>query len=142
MLWCIVPVTFALACAFAIIWMLSRDRLALSGPVPEPPAAGVHPYNRRHTIKGLVILALVVVTLFSPLPKEIVALTAAGIHLASPRFSFGGSLIILGSVSNIIVVQRARELGIAISFRDFARLGVPVTLAALGGLIAWITLVT
>ena len=49
--------------------------------------------------------------------------------------SFGGSLIILGSVSNIIVVQQARALGIKISFRDFARLGVPVTLAALAGLL-------
>ncbi len=47
--------------------------------------------------------------------------------------SFGGSLIILGSVANIIVVQQARELGINISFRDFARLGVPVTLAAMAG---------
>ncbi|MBU6409788.1 MAG: anion transporter, partial [Verrucomicrobia bacterium] len=54
--------------------------------------------------------------------------------------SFGGSLIILGSVSNIIVVQQARELGVKISFRDFARLGVPVTLAALGGLLGWIFL--
>ena len=55
--------------------------------------------------------------------------------------SFGGSLIILGSVSNIIVVQQAREMGIKISFRDFARLGIPVTLAALAGLLAWIALV-
>ena len=54
--------------------------------------------------------------------------------------SFGGSLIILGSVSNIIVVQQARELGINISFRDFARLGVPVTLAALGGLLLWLAI--
>ena len=56
--------------------------------------------------------------------------------------SFGGSLIILGSVANIIVVQQAHELGISISFRDFARLGVPVTLAALGGLLGWVALMT
>ncbi len=52
--------------------------------------------------------------------------------------SFGGSLIILGSVSNIIVVQQARELGIHISFRDFARLGVPVTFASMMGLVVWV----
>jgi Na+/H+ antiporter NhaD/arsenite permease-like protein len=56
--------------------------------------------------------------------------------------SFGGSLIILGGVSNIIVVQKARDLGINISFRDFARLGVPVTLVALGGLLGWVALMT
>jgi Na+/H+ antiporter NhaD/arsenite permease-like protein len=56
--------------------------------------------------------------------------------------SFGGSLIILGSVSNIIVVQQARDLGINISFRDFARLGIPVTLAAMACLLAWVALMT
>jgi len=55
--------------------------------------------------------------------------------------SFGGSLIIIGSVSNIIVVQQAREMGIKISFWDFARLGIPVTLAALAGLLAWVAVV-
>ena len=174
-----------------------------------------------HTIKGLIILAVVIGLFFSPLPKEVIALAAAGIHLASTKFrtedllklvdwpilvlfmglfvvtgafqstgygdravqwlalataglsnlinnsaavmlllkmvnlshpatayilalanSFGGSLIIIGSVANIIVVQQARELGIKISFRDFARLGVPVTLAALGGLLAWVELMT
>ena len=56
--------------------------------------------------------------------------------------SFGACLIILGSVANIIVVQQARDLGINISFRDFARLGVPVTLAALACLLAWVKLMT
>ena len=193
----------------------------------------VYPFNRPHTIKGLIILAVVIGLFFSPLPKEIIALAAAGIHLASTKFrtddllglvewpilvlfmglfvvtgafqstgygdqavqwlahggfnlnapatlalttaglsnlisnaptvmlllkvinlsqptaayilalanSFGGSLIIIGSVSNIIVVQQARALGIKISFWDFARLGIPVTLAALAGLIAWIALI-
>ena len=54
--------------------------------------------------------------------------------------SFGGSLIIIGSVSNIIVVQQARQMGIKISFWDFARLGIPVTLAALAVLLAWVAL--
>ena len=54
--------------------------------------------------------------------------------------SFGGSLLIVGSVANIIVVQQARDLGVNISFKDFARLGIPVTLAALGGLLGWVAL--
>jgi Na+/H+ antiporter NhaD/arsenite permease-like protein len=52
--------------------------------------------------------------------------------------SFGGSLIVIGSVSNIIVVQQAQQLGVTIGFREFARLSVPVTLAALGGLLLWV----
>ena len=78
------------------------------------------------------MLLLKVINLSQPVPAYILALAN----------SFGGSLIILGSVSNIIVVQQARALGIKISFRDFARLGIPVTLAALAGLLVWIALAT
>jgi Na+/H+ antiporter NhaD/arsenite permease-like protein len=52
--------------------------------------------------------------------------------------SFAGSLIIIGSVANIIVVQQARAMGISIGFWDFARLGVPATLVALAGLLLWV----
>ena len=233
-LWTFVPVIVAMAAAYGIIWMMSRGKLQPVLPAPNEPSQEIYPFNRAHTIKGLVILVVVVGLFFSPLPKEIVALAAAGIHLASTKFrtddllrlvdwpilvlfmglfvvtgafqstgcgdqavqwlaqggfnlnapvnlalataalsnlisnspavllllnvadlsnpaaayilalanSFGGSLIILGSVSNIIVVQQARAMGIKISFRDFARLGVPVTLAALAGLLAWIAIVT
>jgi len=234
MLWCGVPVLFALSCAYAIIWMLSRHHLAATLKAPSSPAVTQPPFNRFHTLKGLIILGIVIGLFFSPLPKALVALTAAAIHLASPKFrtqdllklvdwpilvlfmglfvvtgafqasgygehvlqwlargglhlqslptlalvtatfsnlinnsaavmlllkvanvtqppaayvlalanSFGGSLLIVGSVSNIIVVQQARELGINISFREFARLGIPVTLAALAGLIGWVMLIT
>jgi Na+/H+ antiporter NhaD/arsenite permease-like protein len=232
-LWCFVPVLFALGVAYGIIWFLSRGQLAL------PPAAQVaagaaepDPFDRAHTIKGLVILALVIAFFFTPVPKELVALTAAGVHLASPKFrtedllrpvnwsilvlfiglfivtgafqstgygaaavhwlagagvhlhsaptlalvtvilsnlinnsvavmllvnlvdvshpaaayilalanSFGGSLLIMGSVANIIVAQQARDFGISIGFREFARIGIPVTLAAMAGLLLWVEL--
>jgi Na+/H+ antiporter NhaD/arsenite permease-like protein len=231
-LWCFVPVIFALGGAYAIVWLLSRHRLAATINPSASPVVTPQPFDRPHTIKGLVILGMVIGLFFTPLPKELVALTAAAIHLASPKFrtddllklvdwpilvlfmglfvvtgafqatgygdhavqwlassgfnlnappnlavataalsnlinnsaavmlllkvvnlahpttayilalanSFGGSLIIVGSVSNIIVVQQARALGIKISFWDFARLGVPVTLAALAGLLAWVAL--
>jgi Na+/H+ antiporter NhaD/arsenite permease-like protein len=233
LLWSSVPVLFAMVSAFGIIWLLSRARLQTGLSAQSETGEPAYSFDRAHTLKGVVILAVVVALFFSPLPKEIIALTAAGIHLASPKFrtedllalvdwpilvlfmglfavtgafestgygdqavswlarsgfnlnqsynlalataalsnlinnaaavmlllkvvnlsqpfaayilalanSFGGSLIIVGSVSNIIVVQQARELGIDISFRDFARLGVPVTLVSLGGLIGWVMLV-
>jgi Na+/H+ antiporter NhaD/arsenite permease-like protein len=231
-LWTCVPTAFAMAAAYGIIWMLSRKNLQLALPVQKTLGRQTHPFNRPHTVKGIVILVVVVGLFFTPLPKEIIVLAAAGIHLASTKFrtddllglvewpilvlfmglfvvagafhstgyddqavqwlagsgfninkpvnlalataalsnlisnspavllllkavnlspvaayvlalanSFGGSLIILGSVSNIIVVQQARAMNVRISFRDFARLGVPVTLAALAGLLAWIALV-
>lgn len=55
--------------------------------------------------------------------------------------SFCGSLLVVASVSNLIVVQQARALGVRISFTEFARLGAAVTLASLAGLLAWAELV-
>lgn len=85
-LWCLPPVLFALATSYAIIWWLSRLNLASSGKEPEAPAFAPQPFNRPHTIKGLVILIVVIALFFTGLPKEIIALTAAGVHLASRKF--------------------------------------------------------
>jgi Na+/H+ antiporter NhaD/arsenite permease-like protein len=79
-----------------------------------------------------VMLLLKVINLSQPATACILALAN----------SFGGSLIIIGSISNLIMVQQAHALGIKISFWDFARLGIPVTLAALAGLLAWVALMT
>ena len=232
MLWSIVPVTFAMLAACGIIWLMSRKNLQVPAPIQNELTQQTYPFNRPHTIKGIIILIMVIGLFFTSIPKEVIALAAAGIHLASTKFrtedllglvewpilvlfiglfvvagafqstgygeqaihwlaqggfnlnapvnltwttailtnvvgnsaavmlllkvvnltgsttpyilalanSFGGSLLIIGSVSNIIVVQQAREMGIKISFWDFARLGIPVTLAALAGLLAWVAL--
>lgn len=234
LLWSSAPVAFAMACAYGIIWAMSRNNLQLAQPPPAETAGQAYPFNRPHTIKGLVILALVIGLFFSPLPAEVIALAAAGIHLASPKFrtedllglvewpilvlfvglfvvtgafvstgfgdqavqglahagfnlnqpfnltlttavltnlinnsptvmlllkvvtpltpaaayilaltnSFAGSLLVIGSVANLITVQQARDLGIKISFWDFTRLGLPVTLAALACLLAWVKLMS
>jgi Na+/H+ antiporter NhaD/arsenite permease-like protein len=233
-LWSSVPVLFAMGSAFGIIWIMSSKSIRTAVPPPASPGGPEVPFNRRHTIKGLVVLGIVVGMLFSPVPKEVIALAAAAIHLASPKFhtdellkhvdwpililfmglfvvtgafqstgygeqvvqslaqhgfhlevphnlvlattalttlignapavmlllkvlhlstpipayilalanSFGGNLFIVGSVANMIVVQQARSMGIKISLWEFSRLGIPVTLAALGGLLAWVALMT
>jgi Na+/H+ antiporter NhaD/arsenite permease-like protein len=229
MLWSFPPVVFGL-CAIYVLVPRMADGIA---PARVHAAAAspqqVYPVDRYHVTKGLVILTVVIALFFTSLPKEIVVLVAAGIHLASTKFktealfalvdwpilvlftclfvvsgtfqatgygeqavawlqgigvnpsspialaaltaglsalinnapavmlllkivpvlhastgyimiaanSFGGSLILTASVSNIIVVQQAQQQGIVISFRDFARIGIPITLVALGGLIVW-----
>lgn len=228
-LWCLPPVLASLGAAYGIIWWMSRKGLRRRSGKGPVRSSIEYPYNRAHTIKGLVILAVVVALFFTSIPKEIIALAAAGIHLASRKFrtedllgkvdwevlvlfvglfavtgafqttgdgdlvvawlaragfdlnlpvnltlttavlsnminnsaavmfllkvvdltkpntayllalanSFGGSLLIAGSVSNLIVAQQAREMGVTLSFKAFARLGVPVTLVSLGLLLAW-----
>ena len=52
--------------------------------------------------------------------------------------TLAGNLTITGSVANIIVVEGARAEGVHIGFRDYLRLGAPVTLATLVLGSAWI----
>jgi Na+/H+ antiporter NhaD/arsenite permease-like protein len=233
MLWCITPVMLSLGAAYVITWRLSRHHLVMEAEADAAQPLESVPFDRWHADKGLIVLALVIAFFFTSIPKELIALTAAGIHLASAKFktedllalvdwpilvlfvslfvvtgafqstgygvraiqalahagvnlqsprvlavaaaglsnlinnsaaalllvklvdvtkpttayvlalanSFGGSFIIIGSVSNIIVVQQARERGVNISFRAFARIGVPVTAAAIVILVAWISVV-
>jgi Na+/H+ antiporter NhaD/arsenite permease-like protein len=229
MLWSFVPVVFGLSAIYVMVRLTgSSCPPAVATAAPEEESS-VNPFDRPHVIKGLVILGAVIGLFFTSLPKELVVLVAAGLHLASTKFrteellalvdwpilvlfaslfvvsgmfqatgysaevvawmqglgidparpgtlaaltaglsaiinnapavmlllkivpivhastayimavanSFGGSLILTASVSNIIVVQQARQLGIIISFRDFARLGVPIAFVALAGLIGW-----
>ena len=55
--------------------------------------------------------------------------------------TFAGNLTVLGSVANLIVVERARRDGVTISFWEYLKAGVPVTLLTLALGIAWLALV-
>jgi Na+/H+ antiporter NhaD/arsenite permease-like protein len=55
--------------------------------------------------------------------------------------TLAGNLTILGSVANLIVVEGARREGVTISFRDYVRVGIPVTISTLLIGIAWLRFV-
>ena len=54
--------------------------------------------------------------------------------------TLAGNLTITGSVANIIVVERAAADGVHVGFREYARVGVPVTIATLVAGSAWLWL--
>jgi Na+/H+ antiporter NhaD/arsenite permease-like protein len=45
--------------------------------------------------------------------------------------TFAGNLLLIGSMANLIVAERAEARGVRIGFVEFARAGVPVTLLTL-----------
>jgi Na+/H+ antiporter NhaD/arsenite permease-like protein len=47
----------------------------------------------------------------------------------------------LGSVANLIVVEHARRDGVAISFWEYSKVGIPVTMLTLIIGIAWLRFV-
>jgi Na+/H+ antiporter NhaD/arsenite permease-like protein len=69
---------------------------------------------------------------------KIVPIThASTAYIMALANSFAGNAIMTASVANIIVVQQARQIGVSISFGAFAKRGIPMTIAALAGLIGW-----
>lgn len=45
--------------------------------------------------------------------------------------------IVFGGIANLIVIEQAAACGVNISFRDHARVGIPVALVSLAVLAAW-----
>lgn len=52
--------------------------------------------------------------------------------------TFAGNLLLTGSLCNIIVAERAATTGVRLGFVDFARSGIPMTLASLAVASAWL----
>jgi Na+/H+ antiporter NhaD/arsenite permease-like protein len=52
--------------------------------------------------------------------------------------TLAGNLLLVGSLANIIVVERAARTGVRLSFLDFARAGIPMTLATMALAMAWL----
>ncbi|HTF88985.1 MAG TPA: anion transporter [Planctomycetota bacterium] len=83
--------------------------------------------------------------LVSNVPAVMLLLPAAKHPLAGPILALSstlaGNLLLVGSIANLIVVEQAARLGIKITWRDHARVGVPITLITLAIAVAWLGLV-
>lgn len=72
------------------------------------------------------------------LPMAAHPLAGAVLALSS---TLAGNLLIVGSIANLIVVDQARQLGVAIDWRTHARIGIPVTLATMLMAGVWLWLI-
>jgi Na+/H+ antiporter NhaD/arsenite permease-like protein len=71
------------------------------------------------------------VALYLPLLHEAGGGEAAMLALAAGS-TLAGNLLILGAASNVIIVESAERRGVHLSFLDFARAGVPLTIVQVG----------
>ncbi|MDD5677351.1 MAG: anion transporter [Kiritimatiellae bacterium] len=229
--WCSIPSLISLALAYGTIVWLYRGRFR--GITPARAAAASWPqFNRRQSIKGLLATGALVVLFFTHIPRELTALSIAGLLLCSRQMrtrdmleqvdwhlltlfcglfiviggvmlsgapaalvadlqrrgidihnlyvltgisallsnvvsnvpatmliiqflnpahvaewyvlalasTFAGNLITIGSIANLITIEQARTYGVIISFREHARVGVPVTILSLLVVLFWIWL--
>jgi len=51
--------------------------------------------------------------------------------------TIAGNLLILGAASNVIIIQQAEKHGATITFREFARIGIPLTIAQMTVFLLW-----
>jgi Na+/H+ antiporter NhaD/arsenite permease-like protein len=110
----------------------------MDGIVGDLSASGIHLDRPLPLFAATVVLSNVVsnvpaVMLLMPLAKH----ATAGPLLALAS-TLAGNLLIVGSIANIIVVDAAARRGARISWRDHARIGVPVTLVTLTIAAAWL----
>ena len=52
--------------------------------------------------------------------------------------SIAGNFLLVGSLSNLIVVERAAAAGVRLSFGEYARVGVPATIASMAFAMFWL----
>ena len=82
------------------------------------------------------------VLLFEPVMRTIPQASRQNAWLALAMSStFAGNLTVLGSVANIIVVENARRVGVTISFWEYSKVGIPVTILTLSLGIIWLRFV-
>jgi len=77
-----------------------------------------------------------VILLLSALP----GLSQGALYALAILSTFAGNFLIIGSLANLIVVERARQEGVAVTFGDHLRTGVPMTLATLALAYGWLAL--
>jgi Na+/H+ antiporter NhaD/arsenite permease-like protein len=109
----------------ALAWLLASglglDHLALLAPLTLVGASSI----------GNVPL---VVLLLAIAPD----IGAGAFYALAVLSTLAGNLLVVGSLANIIAVERARDAGVALSFAEHARCGIPMTLLSFVLALAWL----
>jgi Na+/H+ antiporter NhaD/arsenite permease-like protein len=129
------------ACLFGVTAAFAKTGLAQDG-LHWLAQAGVMPHSlsvmlpvtlaASNTI-GNVPTVILILKLLPSLPPG----ALSGLALLS---TFAGNLLLTGSLCNIIVAERAQASGTRLGFMDFARSGIPITVASLAVTALWLWL--
>ena len=88
-------------------------------------------------------VSVVLSNLFSNVPAVMIVIPCLDQAIPEPWYilaissTFAGNLFLLGSIANLIVVEKASNHDVVISFKEHARIGIPVTLLSLLVLVVW-----
>jgi Na+/H+ antiporter NhaD/arsenite permease-like protein len=136
------PLLLLVACLFAITGQLNDIGLAArllvllsdSGLLPNNLAVLLPFALVTSNAIGSVPAAMLVLQIW-PLPPESVLYSLALLS------TLAGNLLLSGSLSTLLVVERAAAMGAPVSFRDYARAGVPIALVSLAFASFWLVII-
>jgi Na+/H+ antiporter NhaD/arsenite permease-like protein len=133
------PLLLLFVCLFAIAGSLT-DTFDTGALVSSLEQYGLLPNN----LAILAPLTLVMSNTIGNVPSVILLLQIwrglpdgplYGLALLS---TLAGNLLLVGSLANIIVVERAATFGVRLSFGDYARAGIPITILSMGFAVIWL----
>ncbi|HVH78984.1 MAG TPA: SLC13 family permease [Stellaceae bacterium] len=135
------PLLLLVACLFAVTGELNRTGIA----------AGALDFLGQHAMlpNGLVpltIFSIVGSNAIGSLPSAMLLLQIwptppQGVLYSLALLStLAGNLLLSGSLTNILIAERADRMGTPISFSDYARTGVPIALVSLAFTFFWLAI--
>lgn len=116
---------------------LSERLFRVAQPVAE---AGVAPLAGVSVVLSNLVSNVPAVLLFRPLIPHLADPEKAWLTLAMAT-TFAGNLTLLGSVANLIVAESAKEQGVHLSFGEYLKAGVPITLVSLVLGVLWLMVI-
>ena len=135
------PLLLLVACLFAVTGALDRSGVAAQildfltdhGLLPDSLVL-LTPYSlvASNTIGG-VPAAMLFVQLWPSAPPGVFY----GLALLS---SLAGNLLLTGSLTNVLIAERADRMGARITFTEHARAGVPIAIISIGFAVFWLAL--
>jgi Na+/H+ antiporter NhaD/arsenite permease-like protein len=110
---------------------------ALAEPIAR---AGVLPLTVVTALLSNLISNVPAVLLFRPLVEHFADPRRAWLTLAMAS-TLAGNLTLLGSVANLIVAEIAGTKGVKLTFSEYLRAGVPITLLTLAAGVLWLSVI-
>jgi Na+/H+ antiporter NhaD/arsenite permease-like protein len=133
------PLLLLFACLFTVTAAMADTGLA-AGALAWLEDAGYAP-TRLTVIAPMALVAsntignVPAVVLLTTLWPE---LSPGALYALALLSTLAGNFLIVGSIANLIVAERAEAVGVRLTFADFARAGMPITLVTMTGAVVWL----
>jgi Na+/H+ antiporter NhaD/arsenite permease-like protein len=125
LLWCAPPAVLSLGAAFCIIMFLYRGKWRQQAHATIVSTETWSEYDAHQSEKGLIIAAILIVSFFTPVRREVAAMAVAGILLCSRRIT---TRSLLGLVDWHLITLFC---GLFILTAGIAKYGIPLKLVSL-----------